>query len=269
MNGRNNNLEIIEGRISTRSLEVHIADHCNLRCADCCSLSPLLPERFVEPKMLERDLMLATAVLSPTYIKLVGGEPLLHPQIIECLKAARPMANLLSVTTNGILLDRMNAEFWELIDALTISIYPTPKLHAKLMDDIYKKADQFNVTLNIKNQETFVEMTQWDNSSDTAATKEIYSNCWLRERCHIVDKGRFYQCTRPPHFHTFYNGKNDFQQDGVILHEAPSLLQEIAQYLTRTEPLKSCFNCKGGDAKAHPHRMLSSREIGQILELKS
>ncbi len=268
MTQRNSNVKIIDGRIKTRSLEVHIVDHCNLRCHECCSLSPLLPERYVEPKDMQRDLQLATAVLSPTYIKLVGGEPLLHPNIIECLKVAKPMANILSVTTNGILLGKKSDAFWELINALTISIYPAPKLPNSLMQDIHEKAKQFDVSLNIKEQSNFVKMTQWNVSKDMNVTSDIYSICWLRESCHIVDRGRFYQCTRPPHFDTFFDEKKSFKQDGILLHEAPSLSQEIRQYLTSNTPLDSCFYCKGGNADEQPYRAMTTNEINQILELK-
>ena len=111
MNDKNDDIEIIDGRIPTPSLEVHIVDHCNLRCAECCSLSPLLPEHYVKPEDMRHDLELATRVVKPTYLKLVGGEPLLHPNIIDCLQSARPFADILSVTTNAILLEKMNDEF--------------------------------------------------------------------------------------------------------------------------------------------------------------
>ncbi|MES2672742.1 MAG: radical SAM protein [Pseudomonadota bacterium] len=259
--------EIIDGRIHTRSLEVHIVDHCNLRCSECCSLSPLLPERYVKPEDMRKDLALATAVLAPDYIKLVGGEPLLHPDILECLRVAKPMAKILSVTTNAVLLERMSDEFWQLVDALTISIYPSLKLD-KVMRHVYSKAEEFNVILNIKKQETFVKMTHWDAAADEHETQEIFSSCWLRERCHIVDRGRFYLCTRPPHFHTFYEGKKTFLQDGVELHNKPSLLNEIYQYLTRSKPLDSCARCTGGGGEEQPHTMMKKSEIIQRLELR-
>lgn len=269
MNYKNDDIEIIDGRIPTPSLEVHIVDHCNLRCAECCSLSPLLPEHYVKPEDMRHDLELATRVVKPTYLKLVGGEPLLHPNIIECLQSARPFADILSVTTNAILLEKMNDEFWTLIDALTISIYPTPKLHQKTLDYIHNKARIFDVSLNIKHQSNFVVMNRWNETADAEITKDIYLNCWLRERCHIVDKGRFYQCTRPPHLDTFFKGKKDYHQDGILLHKDASLLEEIFQYLKRSEPLESCYKCKGGSAEEQPHRMQTSKELIQLLELQN
>ena len=41
--------DVVDGRVRTRALEAHVIDHCNLKCAECCSLSPLLPPWFARP----------------------------------------------------------------------------------------------------------------------------------------------------------------------------------------------------------------------------
>ncbi|GAA5142832.1 hypothetical protein GCM10023213_29470 [Prosthecobacter algae] len=99
---------IVNRRVQTRSLESHIVDHCNLRCAACCSLSPHLPKWEVEPVQLAEELRLARRVIAPTWLKLVGGEPLLHSRFLECLEVAKAadIATIVSVTTNGFLLPR-------------------------------------------------------------------------------------------------------------------------------------------------------------------
>jgi sulfatase maturation enzyme AslB (radical SAM superfamily) len=114
------------GKVATRSLEAHIVDHCNLRCAACCSLSPHLPRWNVDPGDLVGELALAKRAVAPTWFKLVGGEPLLHPRLLECIEAGRAsgIAQIVSVTTNGFLLPRQPVDFWRLIDALTISVAP-------------------------------------------------------------------------------------------------------------------------------------------------
>jgi len=44
---------------------------------------------------LRRDLALARQSLAPTWFKLVGGEPLLHPELIQC-KCSMVVAVLLN-----------------------------------------------------------------------------------------------------------------------------------------------------------------------------
>lgn len=263
---RNPRYEIVDGRIVTRSLELHIVDHCNLQCAECCSLSPLLEPRTVSPEAISRDLGLACRVLSPHYLKLVGGEPLLHPELIACLEAARPFADILSVTTNGILLERMPARFWEVIDALTLSLYPAPRLSEQRLASIKQRAAHHGVELNIKRQDDFVRMSHWGLELDERQADEVFATCWLRERCHILSEGRFYMCTRPPHYRSFFKSDKGLHEDGVALHAGESLRDEIHQYLQRSEALKTCRYCAGTEAEPAKHRMLSRAEIEAIRE---
>ena len=78
---------------------------------------------------LARDLSVAARVLAPRVFKLVGGEPLLHPELVELVEVARraAIAPRISLTTNGLLLPRMSEPFWRGLDAVTISLYPRPR----------------------------------------------------------------------------------------------------------------------------------------------
>lgn len=254
---------VVDGRIQTRSLEAHIVDHCNLTCVECCSLSPLLPAWTAEPAALIADLTRAARVIQPRVFKLVGGEPTLHPELITILRGVRAtgIAPTISVTTNGLLLGRLPDAFWEEVDALTISLYPKPRLAPALVTHIETQAARFGVTLNWKHQTQFVRMTRDSVSHDLAETQAIYHDCWLRERCHLLRDGIFYTCTRPPHMQTLQRGKNDFTHDGIPLHDGASLGEEIHAYLLRETPLQACFHCRGGSAPMEPHRMMQRAEV--------
>ncbi len=258
--------EIIKGRVQTRSLEVHIVDHCNLRCEGCCSLSPFLPRWFIRPDDLQRDLERARRVLAPTWFKLVGGEPLLHRQLIQCLRIAKEtgIAEVVSVTTNGFLLPRMPDEFWWLADAMTISLYPDPALPQETVDWTKAKSLEFGLELNWKRQDVFVEMDRPKPSGDPDEIRSVWKECWLRHRCHMLSHGRFYACTRPPHFQTYFRGDRDFADDGIDLCYHPGLAAEIRQYLLREEPLQACSLCRGGNASTRPHRQLALRPTRPI-----
>jgi len=259
--------EIVDGRIRTRSLEVHIVDHCNLRCDGCCSMSPFLPEWYIDPEDLRRDLASARRCLAPTWFKLVGGEPLLHPELIPCLKIARDshISEIVSVTTNGILLDRMPDELWMFADAMTISLYPKPTLPRTTVELVNAKSMHYGVHVNWKRQDMFVEMDRDVPIDDPRVTRSAWSECWLRHRCHMLSKGRFYACTRPAHFQTYYGGGIDFSHDGVPLHDGSELVREIHEYLIRDTPLDACSWCRGGDADLKPHRQLTLQEVENTL----
>ena len=252
---------VIGGRLHTRSLEAHVVDHCNLTCDECCSLSPLLPHRFTSPQELAHDLELAARVLAPRVFKLVGGEPLLHPQLLALLQVARRsgIAPRVSLTTNGLLLPRMPDACWEQLDALTISRYPQPSLSEAAVRAIEDKAQRFGVRLNWKQQDQFVVMSVPQRRDDDEETARIYARCWLRERCHLVYAGRFYTCTRPMHFGSWFGSARDLSGDGVELRDCAP--EALLAYLRREIPLETCAHCAGGDAPMVPHRLLAREEL--------
>lgn len=252
---------VVGGKIVTRSLEAHVVDHCNLTCAECCSLSPHLPHWQVDPAELARDLARAVQVLAPGVFKLVGGEPLLHPQLVELVEIVRAsrIAPRISITTNGLLLERMPDALFAAIDAMTISLYPRPALGAASRASIEERAARFGVALNWKQQDEFVVMTRTSPTADSAATDAIFDGCWIRERCHMLRAGRFYTCTRPPHFQSYHRGELDFTGDGLALDDITA--ERVHQYLTRVDPLAACAHCLGGSNTMVPHRLLTRDEL--------
>jgi organic radical activating enzyme len=255
---------VVDGKLVTRALEAHVVDHCNLTCAECCSLSPHLPHWLASPADLAADLAQAARLLAPRVFKLVGGEPLLHPELVELARIVRRsgIAPRISITTNGLLLDRMPDGLWDAIDALTISVYPRPALVPDAIAAIEARAARFAVELNWKHQAEFVVMNRETPTADAAATAKIFAECWIRERCHMVRGGRFYTCTRPPHFQAYYRGALDFTTDGVEL--AGLDREALLAYLVREHPLEACAHCFGGSAAMVPHRLLTRDELVRL-----
>jgi hypothetical protein len=254
---------IVDGRIATRALEAHVVDDCNLTCAECCSYSPHLPRWRVAPDDLAHDLVLARRVVAPRVFKLVGGEPLLHPSLVELVEIARrsEIAPIISLTTNGLLLPRMPDALWSAIDAMTISLYPAPSLDVDARAAIEERAARFDVALNWKVQDRFVTMNRDEPCNDAAQTTAIFSRCWLRERCHMVRRGRFYTCTRPPHLQAYLGG-TDFERDGVALDGLA--VPDLLAYLRAERPLSACAHCRGGDGPLVPHRLLTRDELVRL-----
>ena len=251
-----------DGRVRTRSLELHIVDHCNLSCWLCYTLSPRLQPSVTSPEDLKRDLELVEHVVAPHYLDITGGEPLLHPDIIGVLKTVRTvkLRAIVTVTTNGLLLDQMAEEFWTLFDALTISIYPKPLPPNHIRTLAYQKAEKYNFVLDLKRQPTFQDMGRKEPCVDDRITRSVFSACSWRQSNHMIRDGYFYTCFRPPHFQTYYGKRIDFTADGVRLHDGPELVDQIHRYLKRSIPLKSCALCLGSKGPLRPHRLVSLPE---------
>jgi GTP 3',8-cyclase len=94
-----------------KSLRVSVTDKCNFRCTYCMpaeGLEWLGREQILTYEEIER-LVRIMAAMGVEEVRLTGGEPLVRrglPELVRML-AGVPHVNDLSLTTNGILLDRL------------------------------------------------------------------------------------------------------------------------------------------------------------------
>jgi GTP 3',8-cyclase len=255
---------IADGRVRTRALEYHIADHCNLRCDHCCSFSPILKKWFADPETFERDLTAVRRVVAPEFVKIVGGEPLLHPELERLLVIAKGLAVAprIQLTTNGLLIERLTARGWESISMLAVSLYPEPSLPKELIRFIAREAAARRIEVSWKMQDKFTCLDRTDLAGYEDA-KSTFEGCWIRHRCNSIRNGRFYCCTRPQYVQKFASEPSRFLEDGIRVDDPNevALAHRIKEHLERTEPLHSCFLCNGGDARLDTNRQLTTIEV--------
>jgi uncharacterized Fe-S cluster-containing radical SAM superfamily protein len=243
---------------------VHVTDHCNLRCAGCCVLSPLAERAFLDARVLERDLAWARAVLRPSIFKLSGGEPLLAPNIVELAEIAKAsgIASKVSMTTNGVLLARAPDALFVALDALTVSIYPGVGIDERSLASLRERAERFDVALNEKTQDRFQSMTRAFAEPDAAVVREVFATCWLRHRCHTLRDGKLFACSRPSGIDALAGaGGAIMVEDALALQPRSGLANDVRRYLERSEPLASCARCHGGTGALMPFRQLTRAEV--------
>ena len=108
-------------------LRISVTDRCNFRCVYC------LPESGV--KWMPDEVLLSTdeivrvaqaaARLGIYKIRLTGGEPLVRPDVLEIVKRIKEIPGVtdLSLTTNGMLLDKLSKPLFEAgLDRVNISL---------------------------------------------------------------------------------------------------------------------------------------------------
>lgn len=262
--------DIVDGRVETRALEYHIVEHCNLNCENCCSFSPILPRWTCTLEQFEKDLRKIRVAVRPKTFKIVGGEPLLHPQLTELLKIARTLnlADATSITTNGHLIHKITDEAWGLFDLLTVSIYPSAPIKKETLFYIKDKAKAHGIRMSWKTQDKFVTLDRSSLATFDEA-KATFQDCWIHHRCNSVKNGRFYSCTRPQYIQKFAESPEKFFEDGVELNKFSDeeLPIKIQEHLRSTEPLKSCFLCRGGNAELKTHQQLDRKMISDKSEV--
>lgn len=179
-------------------VEVLVANHCNLSCKGCNAFSPLSPPRFEDPEQFDRDIRrLADLFDRITRIGLVGGEPLLHPQVTSFMRSAREASptSEIYLVSNGILLVRQPPEFWEAMARyrieLNVSDYPVNIDRAA----IGGLAARHDVHLEfVGPREQFWNYPiRVDGGCDAARS---FETCRAVVNCPMVSEGRLYSCGR-------------------------------------------------------------------------
>ena len=107
-------------------LECHITDHCNLNCAGCSHFSNLAPEVYKNAGEFERELSCLSGKLRIGTLRLLGGEPLLHPELPELLRIARTQFphSRIEVCTNCTLLEKAGDPFWDAMKDCVLILSP-------------------------------------------------------------------------------------------------------------------------------------------------
>jgi MoaA/NifB/PqqE/SkfB family radical SAM enzyme len=82
---------------------LNITRRCNLSCGYCCEYDR---ESLPVPREVLRERIDHLARLLAVVVTLNGGEPLLHPDVVEIVAAVRERGMIPAVNTNGFLLSR-------------------------------------------------------------------------------------------------------------------------------------------------------------------
>lgn len=242
---------VTNGRIRTHVLEITIVEHCNLSCRDCNHLSPIIPPTLAVPELLLADLRVFARVYYAKCVRLLGGEPLLHPKVVKILQDVRTsgVADLLGMETNGLLLGRMPETFWEAIDLVVVSAYPGREPREELLTHCRRLAEKhqvdFTVTLFPVFRKTYAEL----GTSDHALVRRIYETCAMVHtwRCHSLANGYFYKCPLAYYLPRALgpDGDNLATTDGIAIDTSPDLHKRLLTYLQSSDPLVSCRRCLG------------------------
>ncbi len=131
--------------LAPRSISIMITDRCNLRCRMChyayseSAEFSLNHAGFMSMELFEH--ILDTCPGKPI-ISLTGGEPLLHPQVVDFIRELKRRGFLCSLTTNGSFLQARAAELCESgLDLLVVSIDGCEETHDRIRSQgAYKKA---------------------------------------------------------------------------------------------------------------------------------
>ncbi|OHB62912.1 MAG: hypothetical protein A2Y76_11525 [Planctomycetes bacterium RBG_13_60_9] len=225
-------------------MELHLADHCNLNCRGCGHFCPLAPPWYADLQQYRSDMgRLGQLFRNIRTIRLMGGEPLLHPDpapFIIATRAAFPHAGVQFVT-NGILLPKAPQEFWEACRTthtdVDVTVYPPM---TSRMPDLRSLCDAQGVCLHITRREDFHAHLNLNGDSDK---RLAFVRCRERYFCPFLQAGRLYTCGVPALVGYFNRqfGREIAADAGIDIHSPKASGRAILRQLN--SPIETCRWC--------------------------
>ncbi len=238
------------------SLEIHVVDHCNLTCRDCSHESPRAKRRLADPATTVASVESLARFYSTPLVKLLGGEPLLHPDLRAIIEGVKEVSGArVRVVTNGTLLSRW-PERAASADEVHISVYPTSKVPTR--EEAQDLCDRFGFTVTFQRFDQF-RLHRRHPSNDANLTSEIFSTCQMYGawNCHTIWEDKLFPC--PP------AATWGSDHASLLLLPQESLTQaQVVELLTSPEPFDTCAQCLGSVGRLVPHELSSRQSIPAI-----
>ena len=235
-------------------IEINLVDHCNLNCQMCDHFSQLVTTPFLlDIKTFERDMNRLAELCSNDIgiIKLQGGEPTIHPDLIRFIEITRQLFPKCTIYlfTNGLLLNRLSCEFWQACKdndiTLQLTTYPI-NINVKAIEE---KACNYGVKLQV-----FAEVANrlrgvkhsTKHPFDLEGKREKYEFicCYHLNETITLRDGKLYTCSIRPYANYFNDAFNQklvlSEEDGIDIHSANNY-EEIAEFVARRIPF--CNYC--------------------------
>jgi len=183
-------------------LELHLTDHCNLNCRGCAHFCPIAEKWFANPVTYARDMLQLRKLFSTIQvIRLMGGDPLLHPKLEFFLPFTRscfPKADI-RLVTNGILLFEMPSSFWDACrtNSITIDVTVYPPLRSQ-ESFFVELANSKRVKIQLLRPEKFFAVYNKNGNSEIGTS---FRNCVMKTP--NLREGKLYHCPFNAYSHNF------------------------------------------------------------------
>jgi len=253
---------------SPTHLELIVTDHCNLNCNACNHASPLMPAWFADPDSVHRSFSIMAKYYRPRFVKVIGGEPLLHKHLGRVVEAARStgISDHFTLVTNGVLLRKASEAVWQAIDEFEVSLYPgVPKTKEDIVF-IQEKADALGKKLTIFSYEQFRATFSLKGTRDKGLIDKVYAACknanvW---GCHAIREGYFYKCPQII-YAAKLTGKSE-KTDRIPIVDSDTFQAALLDYANSSTPPSACAFCTGTVGIQQPLTQLPREHLSAYID---
>jgi MoaA/NifB/PqqE/SkfB family radical SAM enzyme len=240
---------------TSMKIDIPVAEHCNLSCKCCTAFGPLANESFIDVESYKKD-MEKLALLTNNQLEsacFTGGEPLLHPRLLELFDIARTFFpnTELSFMTNGVILPKMGQEFWDNCRkndvCISLSRYPI-KLD---IDKLRETAKANRVEFDYVGGNSTPVKAMWKYPLDMEGKQPLsrsFNICNQVNSCIRMKNGKIYPCNTIAcieHFNGYFNQNLKITENDVIEIENINNIHEIYEFLIKPKPFCKYCNRKG------------------------
>ncbi len=224
-------------------LETNLVDHCNLNCKSCGHFSNIADKSFYDVSAFEKDMQRLAELFSDIKkIRLMGGEPLLHPELVKLMGISRKCFpnSWIVIVTNGILLAEKDDLFWKSCLENNIAIEMTTYPIKLKLETIKRRAEKHSVVFSQdRSVEKFVAFMNIVGDSPIAQAIE---NCGGRRGCTNLYNGFIYRCPRTAYV-SLYNKKfgTSIPSSGYDTHAKDASGPKIVDFIK--QPVETCRFC--------------------------
>ena len=196
-------------------LEVPVVYGCNFACNYCAHLSPLMKVSPVPVEQIEQQFKDWQPRLAPRVVRIMGGEPLLHPgieQIVEVFATwwcDGSCLTTISICTNGSMLDRMPPSFFELLAKHRVTLKVTLH-HPNLRYRITSFLESIKTPLLIVDAAKDNDFKKYYDIIDgkpqlyQGESQASHSVCYVKRACFTLSDNRLYHCSILAYFRKAY-----------------------------------------------------------------
>ena len=225
-------------------VEVVITPSCNLNCKGCANFMPLYQlKKSVSTEQIKQTVSALLSVSGRVdVLKLIGGEPFLHPELSELLTfvLGNPKVKKVMLTTNGSIVPSeqvLNVMSNKRVHVI-ISDYPTVN-HTCMIEALEKYGVSFTL-LKFENWEDYGG-AELRKLSESELTKS-YALCSAAS-CKTLYGNKLFSCPRSAHGDFLNLFEESPENSPVICGVSAKELKQNIKRLYKTKYLTACDYC--------------------------
>lgn len=189
-------LRFSEEKPSLPYFEMPIIDSCNLNCKGClfgCNRNGV--QEYMTLEEIEKDFKrMAELFEDIPWIRILGGEPLLHPEIKKVMELCRKVFgdSEIDLCTNGLLIPKLDDDILESFVKNRITIHISGyKPTYKMMPQIEERLSKFNLDYTVLKRDKFYKFYTINDKNDPNLS---HGKC-MSSGCRELYKGRLSKCS--------------------------------------------------------------------------